>query len=193
MLVLTQPRTLSAFFCCQGTQLAHVPCLPRSPGSFQQNCCQPVSAQTVLLQKVIPPQMQTLHLSVLDFIMFLLAHFSAYLSPSEWWPCPRVYQLSPIHFVPPTNLMSMHSTTSSRSLIKTLKQSIPCGSPLVTGFKRTTTSSLSSLELNHPTRWICTHSDSVTYSYLEVTSKAPVTWKPKQHGSMQKGRHFKAL
>lgn len=120
MLVLTQPRTLSAFFCCQGTQLAHVPCLPRSPGSFQQNCCQPVSAQTVLLQKVIPPQMQTLH-----FIMFLLAHFSAYLSPSEWWPCLRVYQLSPIHLVPPTNLMSTHSTTSSRSLIKTLNRASP--------------------------------------------------------------------
>lgn len=34
----------------------------------------------------------------------------------EWWPCSQVYQLSPTHFVPSTNLMSNFSA-SSRSLM----------------------------------------------------------------------------
>ena len=88
MPVLIQLRMLFVFFIARAHSWLMLSCLPRSPGCSQQNCYQPVSAQTVSLQKIIPSQMQPVHFSLLNFIRFLLAHSSAYLGPSEWWSRP---------------------------------------------------------------------------------------------------------
>lgn len=142
VLILIQVRMLFACFVARAPSwLLFSCCLPGSPGFFKQNCYQTDRAQTALLQKVIPPQTWTLPLSLLNFIRFLLAHSSAHLSPYERWPYLAAYQLFPTHFVPFTNLMSLHSTTSSRSLIKDVEHDISHFSPLhlLVAFTQTTT------------------------------------------------------
>ena len=88
--------------CCQcscGPMLSFAASGP--PGPLPQNCPQVETAQPVLLQGLVLPRWGTLHLSLLNFLRFLLDHSSC-LPRSIWilaLPFTSAYSLVPLFCV----------------------------------------------------------------------------------------------
>lgn len=120
---------------CQSTLLVHIQLAvyQDSPDLFQQSCSptNQFPACTVAVQ--------ALNVHLLNFRSFLLVHSSS-LSRSLWMAVllPHV-STGPLNLASSVKLMSKHSVTSSRSLMKTLNKTgcrnNPCHNPLVTGFQ----------------------------------------------------------
>ena len=85
------------------------------------------------------PSCRTLHLPLLNLIRFLSAQLSS-LSRSRWMAAqPAGVSTTPPSFVSSTNLLRVHSNSSSRSLMKKLNKTRlstdPWGIPLVTSLQ----------------------------------------------------------
>lgn len=123
---------LLTFFAAKGTLLAHVYCLPISP----ELLCSLAGPSHDWCKGLIRPNVGLWHLSLLNFIIFTLAHSSSQ-SRSLWMAVlPSSMSAAPPNLVSSANLMSkQHSVTFSRSLVMMLKSSPStdgCSTPLVT-------------------------------------------------------------
>jgi len=121
---------------CKGTLLAHV-----QLGVCQdpQGLCCNITFQLgdplhILVHGVVPPQRQDLapwHLSLLNFMRFLSTHFSSLLR-SFWMAAqPSSASVNPPSLVSSENLLRVHSTSSSRSLVKILNRTATSIDPWV--------------------------------------------------------------
>lgn len=92
------------FLCCQCMLLAHGHLPPRPPQVlFSKACPQPIHPLLCYWKGLFLPRCRTLHLSLLNFIRFLLAS-SAHLNLSEWQPFSQ-HQCQ-IHFIWPLESVS---------------------------------------------------------------------------------------
>ena len=128
-----------SFLCCKDTLLAPVhPGVLHVPTSFFTKLLSSWVATSWCLGLFFP-RCRTLHISLLNFMKFLSAHFSS-LSRSLWMAAQLCGVLVTCpSFVSSANLVRLHSVPSSRSLMKVLNRTGPSiyswGPLLVTGLQ----------------------------------------------------------